>query len=473
MPAAGWLRPALAMVAAVTVSRLVLLALNRTDLFVDEAQYWLWGQTLDWGYYSKPPLIAWVIRAVTDLAGSDAAFWIRAPGAVLHGVTALLVAAAAIQLFGRAAGLTAALGWVTLPMVSVGSLLFTTDSVMLPFLALSLLAWIRVVRGASGPGWPAVAGLALGLAILAKYAGVYGLAGYALAALVAPGWRAPWQAWAVMIGVAALIVSPNLWWNATHDMTTFAHTADNTGWLRAGIAGLRPGAALEFVLSQAAVVGPVVAAAFVWRALRPAGGDRAALALMAALPLAAVTVQALLGGANANWAVAGWLPGGILALAALASRPGLRTLSLAINGAVALALPVLTIFPQTALGDRPLLARYIGQSALSREAIQRARGSGALAILADRRDVLADLFHTGRDAGLVIHAPRPDGRRPDHFYEQVHPLPADPPRPLLLVAREAPACARDLGAHDAGTGAYAWQGLRFWLIEEGCDVAHR
>jgi 4-amino-4-deoxy-L-arabinose transferase-like glycosyltransferase len=87
----GWFAPALALVVAITVARLVLLAFDRTDPFVDEVQYWLWGQTLDWGYYSKPPLIAWVMRGVTDLAGSDAAFWLRMPGAVLHGVTALLV----------------------------------------------------------------------------------------------------------------------------------------------------------------------------------------------------------------------------------------------------------------------------------------------------------------------------------------------------------------------------------------------
>jgi 4-amino-4-deoxy-L-arabinose transferase-like glycosyltransferase len=69
---AGWLAPAFAIVAAVTALRLVLLAFNRTDLFVDESQYWLWGQDFAFGYYSKPPLIAWVIGAVTTLAGSDA-----------------------------------------------------------------------------------------------------------------------------------------------------------------------------------------------------------------------------------------------------------------------------------------------------------------------------------------------------------------------------------------------------------------
>ena len=38
-------------------------ALNFTtfNLFGDEAQYWLWSKELDFGYYSKPPLLAWFL----------------------------------------------------------------------------------------------------------------------------------------------------------------------------------------------------------------------------------------------------------------------------------------------------------------------------------------------------------------------------------------------------------------------------
>ncbi len=35
----------------------------------DEAQYWTWSQSLDWGYYSKPPGIAWQIWLGTQLFG--------------------------------------------------------------------------------------------------------------------------------------------------------------------------------------------------------------------------------------------------------------------------------------------------------------------------------------------------------------------------------------------------------------------
>ena len=71
--------------------RVVALWFNETALFVDEAQYWFWGQNLDLGYFSKPPLIGWVLRAVTDLARSSSPFWVRLPGPALHGITAFLL----------------------------------------------------------------------------------------------------------------------------------------------------------------------------------------------------------------------------------------------------------------------------------------------------------------------------------------------------------------------------------------------
>src|SRR5438876_80491 len=36
----------------------------------DEAQYWTWSQILDWGYYSKPPGIAWQIKFGTSFFGN-------------------------------------------------------------------------------------------------------------------------------------------------------------------------------------------------------------------------------------------------------------------------------------------------------------------------------------------------------------------------------------------------------------------
>src|SRR5712692_10263452 len=40
------------------------------DLAPDEAHYWDWSRHLDWSYYSKGPLVAYLIRAGCALTGS-------------------------------------------------------------------------------------------------------------------------------------------------------------------------------------------------------------------------------------------------------------------------------------------------------------------------------------------------------------------------------------------------------------------
>src|SRR5260370_17115113 len=59
-------------VAAITGLRLLWLALQPADLFPDEAQYWVWSQQLALGYYSKPPLVAWLIPLTTGPFGASA-----------------------------------------------------------------------------------------------------------------------------------------------------------------------------------------------------------------------------------------------------------------------------------------------------------------------------------------------------------------------------------------------------------------
>jgi hypothetical protein len=39
---------------------------SNLDLYLDEAQYWTWAQQLQWGYYSKPPVIAALIALTTS-----------------------------------------------------------------------------------------------------------------------------------------------------------------------------------------------------------------------------------------------------------------------------------------------------------------------------------------------------------------------------------------------------------------------
>ena len=41
------------------------------NLFGDEAQYWLWSKNLDYGYFSKPPLLSWFIAVYSFVFGES------------------------------------------------------------------------------------------------------------------------------------------------------------------------------------------------------------------------------------------------------------------------------------------------------------------------------------------------------------------------------------------------------------------
>ena len=56
----------------------------------DEAQYWTWSQALDWGYYSKPPGIAWQIGLGTQIFGNTE-WGVRSLSVVISFVQAYLV----------------------------------------------------------------------------------------------------------------------------------------------------------------------------------------------------------------------------------------------------------------------------------------------------------------------------------------------------------------------------------------------
>jgi 4-amino-4-deoxy-L-arabinose transferase-like glycosyltransferase len=55
----------------ITLIRIYTLFVSPIELSVDEAQYWHWSQNLDFGYFTKPPFIAWIIALSTNLFGNE------------------------------------------------------------------------------------------------------------------------------------------------------------------------------------------------------------------------------------------------------------------------------------------------------------------------------------------------------------------------------------------------------------------
>jgi hypothetical protein len=308
---------------------------------------------------------------------------------------------------------------------------------MLLCFALAMLAHLHLAERRS-LGWAALLGAAVGTGLMAKYAMIYFPLSAALAALLLPSARIAWRDAALAAVVAFLLVAPNLAWNAANQFATLHHTADNADWRGPALdlAGLA-----EFLAGQFAVDGPVLFAAYLAGLCRHGDPTRRYLALMSLPILAIVSVQALVSGANANWAAAAHLAALVLATAVLAPRPRLLALGLGINLAVTAALPVAAVFADSwRAGGNLVLHRYVGQSALSRHAGAIARENGLDTLVSGSRGMLAAFFYTLRDSGLAIYA-EPEQGFPPHHYAQKHPLPPGGGE-VLYVTRDAtgPAC---------------------------------
>jgi len=412
----------LAAVLAVTAVRLWALTVNATDLYVDEAQYHAWAQAPAWGYFSKPPLLAWLIAGAEALCGSREAC-VRAPSPVFWGLTALATAGVAQTLFDARTALWAGLGVLLAPGVAWSARLISTDVPLLLFWSLAVLAFVRL-RAGGDARWSLLLAAAFGLGLLAKYAMVYVLGGLVLAAVVDPASRRVLFSPRVWLALAAgaLLLLPNLAWNAAHDFATLRHTADNAAG--SGLAP-DPARALGFLIAQAGVVGPVtfVAAGLgLVAVLRGRGTPEMRLLLALSVPLwLALTAMALVTEANANWAAPALIAAAVLAPAVLlARRRGPLWLGLGLAFGILVQGLLLWTDPQArtlVLNDRPVFGRTVGWRDFGAATAERAAAEGLTTVVAERRSELAALVYYTRDRDLDVRAwpPAPGDAPQDHF----------------------------------------------------------
>ena len=428
---------------ALLIFRLAALRLNATDLFFDEAQYWSWSREPAFGYYSKPPLIAWIIALATSVCG-DTTACIRAPAPILHTATSIIVFLIGCRLYDPRVGLWSALAFATLPGVTLSSGIISTDVPLL--LCWAVAVWAYVVLKQE-PGWTAVVwlGLALGAGLNAKYAMAFVVLCIAVHMAVTPAARrllADGRLW-TGLAIGAALILPNLAWNVANGWPTLAHTADNAKW---GGALVNVGKGFEFLAAQLAVFGPILFIALlvvvhrVWRDGLPEP-DRLLLAFT--LPvLLLISAQAFISRAHANWAAVSYVGGTLLVTAALlrADRRQWLSASLALHGAVVLLLAAGTSmagrFTAPLVGDpfqRTLGWREVAGLAQAEIRIAEAKGQPFRALMTDDRSVTAELLYYLRNEATPVLAWREAGRPRDH-YEMTRPFRDRAQVPVLLLS---------------------------------------
>jgi len=394
-------------------------------LFYDQAYYYYWSLTPDWGYFSKPPMVAWLIFLTTSLFGSSE-LAINLGGVIVYSLAAFVVYGIGRQLYDERTGVWAGISFACMPVVGFNSLFVSTDAPLLLFWALSILLFAKAVAQGHWYWWVGT-GVAAGLGLLSKYsmgALAVGLLAYLLADRRHRHWLADVRLWSGL-AVAALLLAPNLWWNAQHDFISFRHTAEISQLDRELF---HPARLLEFMTAQFAVFGPVFMGLFLWRAFaaRSYREDAHRLMLFPALAmLGVIGLQALLSRAHMNWAAPAYVTATVF-VAALLVRADRRRL---FAWAMGINLALLSVFYHyhpiaQALGvdlrrGQTPYARILGWRELGAEVSEVRAAHPRAVLLSNSRQYLAYLSYYSSPRDMRVAWWQPGGGIPRNHYQLV------------------------------------------------------
>tara|TARA_Y100000590_G_scaffold405315_1_gene493514 strand:+ start:150 stop:1544 length:1395 start_codon:yes stop_codon:yes gene_type:complete len=272
------------------------------DFFGDEAQYWLWSRNLDLGYYSKPPLLPWVIAVTTSLFGNDF-FTIKMISVISYFFTSIIIYLISNKLTAnKDLAFLSAGTFFLIPAVSVSSYIVSTDVFLVFFWSLSILQ-LLIIKDRQNKLNFILLGVFVGLAFLAKYAAIYFIICLAFFIIFKDGRKLFFKNKLypfLFILSFLLVVAPNIVWNFNNGWQTFGHTADNAGLERTGAYFFN---AFEFFVSQILMVGPLIFIFFLYFVKNIKYDFNNALLLSFSLPVfLIVLVESFLVRANANWA---------------------------------------------------------------------------------------------------------------------------------------------------------------------------
>lgn len=314
----GWIEtyPVAVMLAAMALRGGFLLT-NGLDLIGDEAYYWEWSRRPDWCYYSKPPMVAWLIGLSTWLLG-DYTVAVRMPTLVLGTVFLWFFYTTARAFYGARGGALALLLILATPINVLANFLMTIDPPLYCFWIIAIYYLRRALFDGQARAW-LWAGCASAAALLSKQAAL-ALPAMLLIFLVTDSQRRhllkkEFPLYLLPILIAAV---PILWWNQQHDWVMFGHSRSHFGNHEPVTIGKHLQWARDFLLYQILLISPGVFALLLLSSLRAAfkfgklGAEQRFLLLMGPALLLGVLLLSFLQKAQGNWPMPFYFTGLIL-----------------------------------------------------------------------------------------------------------------------------------------------------------------
>lgn len=330
--------------------RLLFVSQNLWPINGDEAQYWGWSKHLAFGYYSKPPMLAWLIAIFTHLFG-DGWIGLRIASILCHSLTAIIIYLIGSKLYQPRIGFWAALIYFSSPGVVFASSIISTDAPLLLFWALAFYAFILAISTPVSVGYWLLCGIFLGLAFLSKYAAIFFVISLFLYLIVSAKERkqlltpGPYFAFAATF----LILLPNIVWNYQHHFVSLQEVKAN-----ANLSGswFHFNNLFEFIAAQFGMFNPILFTVFLvmlFMSVMPAKArihkavtmetslhghetaERQKLLLMFVLPIFFIMcTEAFLSRAHANWSAPMYVALSVAVAAFLVNRKKITLLWVAL-----------------------------------------------------------------------------------------------------------------------------------------------
>ena len=280
-------------------------AVYRTDLGFhgDEAQYWAWSKDLSWGYFSKPPLIAFLIKIFSTIFGNSI-FAIKLFPVIFYILTSIAVYFLGKIIFDNKIGIISGITFFLLPGVSLSSFLISTDVPLLFFWSLALYFSYKQINEPNIVNAIFI-GISIGFGFLAKYAIVYFFICTIFYAFLDRNFfihvLKNKSLYSLSFTIFLIIAFPNIYWNINNGWLTLGHTLDNVS---IGKFGLEPIEFLNFVFAQLLIVGPIFSLFFLryYRDFFKLSESFAFLISYSFPILVIVAIESLLVRAHGNWA---------------------------------------------------------------------------------------------------------------------------------------------------------------------------
>ena len=286
-----------------------LIQAGTTELFDDEAYYWIYSQYPAWGYFDHPPMIAWLIKAGYSIFPNELGvrfFIVLMNTATLYFIRELIEKKNDFLFYAIASSIAVA---------QIGGIIAVPDIPLLFFVSLFFWLYRKFITN-STIGLSVILGISIALMLYSKYHGIL-IVIFTLASN--PKLFSKYQTYLAAV-VAILLFAPHLYWQYTHDFPSVQfHLFERSA------AQYRFSFTFEYLLGQIALAGPLIGWLFIWAAYKqtPASLTEKAMKFSLAGVYLVFLVSTLKGRVEANWTVPAYVGLIVLSHQYLFNKPSL------------------------------------------------------------------------------------------------------------------------------------------------------